>query len=244
MKQNLFIDAAIPLEKNYLIESHKERNVLVKHYYVKEEYDHKIKHDKGDYFSIFFDDIVIYQEIKSLERIVKKIVKMFLKKYHKGGTILVLGLGNSSILGDSFGVKSLSKMIATNHYNDIYTIPKVALFSPETTNKTGISSFKLISMVVNDLKPDIIILIDSLVTSNVNYVNRTIEINDCGIIYADALKDNKCINRKTFGIPVLSIGYPTLWNCKKAYYAKLNLEEDLKIVSDLVSRIINQIIMS
>ena len=44
MKQNLFIDAALPLEKNYLIESHKERNVLVKHYYVKEEFDYKLKH--------------------------------------------------------------------------------------------------------------------------------------------------------------------------------------------------------
>ena len=244
MKQNLFLDAALPLEKNYLIESKKEKNVIIKHYYVKEEKNYKIKHDKGDYFTISFDDIIMYQEINSLEKIVKKILKMFLKKYHKGGTILILGLGNSSVLGDSFGVKSLSKIIATNHYNDIYTIPKVALFSPETTNKTGISSFKLISMVVNDLKPDVIILLDSLVTENMNYINRTLEINDCGIVYADALKDNKCINKKTFGIPVLTIGYPTLWNCKKAYFTKLNLEEDLVIMSDLISRAINQIIMS
>ena len=143
MKQNLFIDAALPLEKNYLIESHKERNVLVKHYYVKEEFDYKLKHNKGDYFVVSFDDMALYKDVKSLEKNVKRILKMFLKKYHKGGTILILGLGNSSILGDSFGVKALSKIIATNHYNDIYTIPKVALFSPEVTNKTGISSFKL-----------------------------------------------------------------------------------------------------
>ncbi len=244
MKQNLFIDAAMSIEKKYLLESRKERNVLIKHYYVKDEFVHKLKHDKGDYFNVSFDDVILYQEVKSLQKIVSKILRIFLKKYHKNGPILILGLGNSSIMGDSFGVKSVSKMIATNHYNDIYTIPKVALFTPETTNKTGISSFKLISMVVNDLKPDLIILIDSLVTENINYVNRTLEINDCGIVYADALKDNKCINRKTFGIPVLSIGYPTLWNCKKAYYSKLNLEEDLNIISSMIADVINQIIMS
>ena len=88
MKQNLFLDAAMPLEKDYLIESKKEKNVIIKHYYVKEEKNHKLKHDKGDYFTISFDDIVIYQEIKSLEKIVKKIVKMFLKKYHKGGIFI------------------------------------------------------------------------------------------------------------------------------------------------------------
>ena len=29
----------------------------------------KIKHDKGDYFTLSFDDIIMYQEKKSLETI-------------------------------------------------------------------------------------------------------------------------------------------------------------------------------
>ncbi len=244
MKQNLFLDVAIMYEKDCLIAKKKEKNVVLKHYYVKNEYTKKIKHDKGDYFTLSFDDIIMYQEKKSLETILKKILKTFLKKYHKGGTILIIGLGNSSILGDSFGVKTLNQIIATNHYNDIYTIPKVALFAPETTNKTGISSFKLISMVVKDLKPDLIFLLDSMATENLDYVNRTLEINDCGIVYADALKDNKFINQKTFNIPVLTIGYPTLWNRKNGYFSRLNLEEDIKIMSEIVSQVINELIIS
>lgn len=244
MKQNLFLDAAIPLEKEYLIDQRQEKNVLIKHYYVKEDAKRKISHDQGDYFTVSFDDVVLYQEQSTLEKIVTKILKMFLKKYHKGGTILIVGLGNSSIMGDSFGVKSLSHIIATNHYNDIYTIPKVALFAPETTNKTGISSFKLISMVVHDLKPDFILVLDSFATENPKFLNRTLEINDCGMVYADALRDNKCINKKTFGIPVLSVGYPSLWKMKKGYFTKLNLEEDMDLITKLISKVINQIIMS
>ncbi len=244
MKQKLFLDAAIPLEADCLIEKKKEKNVLIKHYYVKESLEKQLKHDKGDYFTLNFDDVVLYQENQVLERILRKILKMFLKKYHKGGTILIVGLGNSSILGDSFGVKSLQNIIATNHYNDIYTVPKVALFSPETTNKTGISSFSLISMVVKNLKPDLILLIDALTTDNPSHLNRSLEVNDCGMIYADAIRDNKYINQKTFGIPVLTIGYPTLWKQKKAFYTKLNLEEDVKIISEMISRVINKIILN
>lgn len=244
MKQDLFLDAAVSLEKDYLLESKKEKNVLIKHYLVKESNKKRIKHDEGDYFTFTFDDIILYQETKSLELIFTKVMRNFLKKYHQGGTILMIGLGNSSLLGDSFGVKVLENIIATNQYNDIYTIPKVALFSPETTNKTGISSFKLISMVVQDLKPDIIILMDSLVTTEAKYLNRTLEINDCGIIYADALRDNKCISKKTFNIPVISIGYPTLLKNKNGYFTKLNLREDIDILSKLVSKSLNQIIMS
>ena len=241
MKSNLLIDASISLEKNCLIDKIKDKNILVKHFLVK---DKKINYNEGDYFTISFDDVALYQNYKIIEKHTKLILKTFLKKYHKGGTILIIGLGNSSIIGDSFGVKSLENIMATNQYNDIYTIPKVALFSPETTNKTGISSFKLIKMVVNDMKPDVIILIDSLITNNKENLNRSIEINDCGIIYADAILDNKSITKKTFNVPVLSIGYPTLLKDKNMYLTKLNLEADLKIICDVVANSINKIIMS
>ena len=120
----------------------------------------------------------------------------------------------------------------------------MALFSPETTNKTGISSFRLIEMVVKDLKPDVIILLDSFVTNQTKLLNRTIEINDCGIIFADQLRSNKTITRETFHIPVLSIGYPTLLKLHKTYLERYSLEEDLEIVTSLIAQSINHIIMS
>ena len=165
-------------------------------------------------------------------------------KYHKGGTILFVGLGNSSLLGDSFGVKVLNQLIATNQYNDFLTIPKVALFAPETTNKTGISSFRLIEMVVKDLKPDVIVLLDSFVTNQTKFLNRTIEINDCGVIFADQLRSNKTITFDTFHIPVLSVGFPTLLKFHKTYLSKFSLEEDLRIVSQLIAKSINHILLS
>ena len=244
MKQNLLLDAGVSLEKEHLLAEKKEKNVHIKHYALKEKDEKIYRNRKGDYFTISFDDKVLYENQKSLERVFQKTFKTFLAKYHKGGTILFVGLGNSSILGDSFGTKVLQHLIATNQYNDFLTIPKVALFAPETTNKTGISSFRLIEMVVKDLRPDVIILLDSFVTNQTKYLNRTLEINDCGIIFADQLRSNKTISFETFHIPVLSIGFPTLLKLHKTYLSKFSLEEDLEIITKLISQSINHIIMS
>lgn len=240
MKHNLILDAGKSLDTSSLIATKKEKNVIIKHFLVKE----KKEVSPGDYFTLSFDDSVLYKESKTLEKVFLKVFKTFLAKYHKGGTILIIGLGNSSILGDSFGCLTLNQLIATNQYNDFLTVPKVALFAPETTNKTGISSFKLIEMVVNLLKPDIIILLDSLLTNDKKHLNRTLEINDCGMVFAEELRSNKTIDKNTFQIPVLSVGYPTLLKDKFTYLEKYTLKNDLEIITNIVSNAINSVIIS
>ena len=169
-----------------------------------------------------------------------KTFSSFLAKYHKGGPILFIGLGNSSILGDSFGKKVLEKLIATNAYNDFLTIPKVALFTPETMHKTGISSFKLIEMVVGYLKPDVLILIDSFFTRDMKHLDFSLELNDCGMIFKEELRSNRVIDFHTFHVPVLSIGYPTLLKTKSEIVSKYTLQSDMEIVSEIVSSAIQK----
>ena len=244
MKQNFILDAGKSLETEHLINSKKEKDVMIKHFLLTEKDEKTFQNRKGDYFTISFTKGILYENKLVLEKIFKKTFRAFLHKYHKGGTILFIGLGNSSVLADSFGVKVVNKLIATNQYNDFLTMPKVALFCPETTNKTGISSLRLIEMVVKDLKPDVLVLIDSFVTTSATHLNNSLEINDCGIIFADQLRSNKIINYKTFHIPVLSIGFPALLKFHKSYLASVSLNQDLDLISDIVSKSINQIIMS
>ena len=244
MKQNFILDAGKSLETEHLINSKKEKDVIIKHFLLTEKDEKIFQNRKGDYFTISFTKDILYENKLALEKIFKKTFRAFLHKYHKGGTILFIGLGNSSVLADSFGVKVVNKLIATNQYNDFLTMPKVALFCPETTNKTGISSLRLIEMVVKDLKPDVLVLIDSFVTTSATHLNNSLEINDCGIIFADQLRSNKIINYKTFHIPVLSIGFPALLKFHKSYLASVSLNQDLDLISDIVSKSINQIIMS
>ena len=170
-------------------------------------------------------------------------MKLFLKKYHKDKPILVIGLGNSKINSDAFGSLVTNQMIATNHYNDFLTIPKVALYNPEVISKTGISSFKLIQLVVNDLKPDLIILIDALATRDAQSLNRVIEISDTGIIPGSALRTNKEINKKTFQIPIVSIGIPFVLQKDDMLLTSAFVDLEVKELSKLIANGLNQSIL-
>lgn len=244
MKQFLFLDAANLKENNKLLV--KEKNLkeqTVVHYHVLEKDKNKIKRDPGDYFLIEFTDQILAKNLPSLKREFKKIINSFLKKYHKDKPILVIGLGNESILVDSFGSKVTHNMIATNQYNDFLTIPKVALFNPDVTSKTGISSFQLIQMLVKEMKPDLIIMIDSLATKEINHLNRVIEISDTGIIPGSALRTNKEINKNTFQIPILSIGIPFLYQTEEKLLSSAYLDQEIKVLSKTIAASLNETLL-
>lgn len=244
MKQFSFLDAA-KLSKNpkILVGKKQLKDKTVCHYHVLEKDQGIIKREPGDYFIISFTEKTLQNQMISIQREFQKIMNSFLKKYHKDSPILVVGLGNSEILADAFGHNVTKQMIATNHYNDFLTIPKVALFQPEVMARTGIPSFRLIQMVVEDLKPDVIILIDSLATKKISNLNRVIEISDTGIIPGSALRANKEINQKTFGIPIISIGVPFLFQSLDGIFTSVLIQDELEKISTIVAQGLNRSIL-
>ena len=77
MKQNFLLDAGESLETEELIAYKKEKNVLIKHYKVKEDTKDR---RKGDHFILNFDQSVLYKENALLERVFSKTFKTFLRK--------------------------------------------------------------------------------------------------------------------------------------------------------------------
>ncbi len=191
------------------------------------------------YYVVEFKKEDIY---KKANMIGKKFINCFnkiVKKYNLSGTTLIIGLGNASVIGDSFGPKVLEKLIATNHYDNFITIPKIALFTPDVVSKTGISSYNLIKMLVKDLKPSSIVFIDSMTTCNNSNLNCLIEVNDGGIIPGSFLNINKEINKNTFNIPVIGIGVPFFINLNNELYTSLDVLDVLNKLSDIIANNIN-----
>lgn len=227
VNDNYFIESAVLNKENLTLKSKRKHDEIETYFYDQKK--------EKDYRIIFFNKINngLYKElIKSMN--------IFIEKYNVHKT-LIIGLGNSLVIGDSLGPKTTSKVIATNQYNDFLTIPKIALFNPEVVERTGIMSFDLIKMVVRELKPDCIIMIDSLCTTNINNLNKCIEINDSGIIPGSYLKDNKEINANTFNIPVISLGIPLVFKYKNHYLTTCNINQDLEQLSDLISKVFNKL---
>ena len=239
--KKVFMDVSKTLADNkFKIDEKKYRGYQIRHFCVDYKSEKLIKRIRGDYYTITFDYISMHQKAKMIKKEFMKILKELLNNL-KATDPLIIGLGNSQVLCDSLGVTTTNKIMATNHFTDFLNLPKVAIFNPEVTEKTGISSFSLIEMVVKKLKPSMIIMIDSLATSNKDYLNNCIEINNTGIIPGSAIKDNKRIDENTFGIPVIAIGVPLVLEIGRDMYSTPNVGEVIDVLSNIIANGLNDL---
>lgn len=246
MKNKLFLDMADSLldnDKNKITQRIKN-NIKTSYFEIDSSNKKKLKREEGEYFTISYNEEILNEYPKYLTKEIIRVLKYFKTKINNYGTTLIIGLGNSSISCDSLGPKTTNKVIATNHYIDFLTIPKVALFVPEVIGKTGISSFELIKMLVNTIKPSLIIVIDSLATNNHKHLNNCIEISNCGIIPGSAIMTNKKISSKTFNIPLIAIGVPLVIEVEKnKLYTSLTVDETIEKLSDVLSNALNNLFL-
>lgn len=76
---------------------------------------------------------------------------------------------------------------------------------------TGIETSDIIFGVAEKSKPDFIIAIDALASRSIERVNSTIQISDTGIHPGSGVGNKrKELSKETLGIPVISIGVPTV----------------------------------
>ena len=169
------------------------------------------------YKTIFFNNLL--NKNKIVEILTKEINNFFyILNIKKEAHILVVGLGNINYTADSVGPKTL-KYIKVNSYFENINIhiegPKVSTLEPKVLGNTGILSEKVIKSVVDEIKPNLVILIDSFVTNNINYLNKTIEITNNGIYPGLGIFGfNNKIDKNMLGIPVLVIGVTTCLEIK------------------------------
>ncbi len=142
-----------------------------------------------------------------------------IKKLIPKGHIMVAGLGNDDITPDALGVYAGEKIIATRHMqsedveeNEFFSsLRTVTAIIPSVMGKTGIESSEIIKSVVENAKPDGLIVIDALACADMSRLGTTIQISDTGISPGSGVQNKrKEISKKTLGIPVIAIGVPTV----------------------------------
>ncbi len=134
------------------------------------------------------------------------------------GAVLVAGLGNSDITPDAIGPKCAEGILATRHIPKeteielkLPSLREVAVISPSVTGKTGIETGEIIAGIKEKIKPACIILIDALAARSVTRLGTTVQLSDTGIEPGSGVGNKrKAINKETMGVPVISIGIPTV----------------------------------
>lgn len=130
---------------------------------------------------------------------------------------LVVGLGNWNITSDALGPKSVSKTLVTRHifknynkdYDDDFT--EVSALSPGVMGITGIETVEIVKSIVDKIKPDRVIAIDSLASRKMDRINSTIQISTAGISPGAGVGNKrKALNKEYLGVDTIAIGVPTV----------------------------------
>lgn len=197
-------DLAIQNRKYKRINSYISNNIKVEQYAYKD----------FSFSDIIFQNIESKKAQNNLKSTLKREIKLFLKKYklNKQASCLVVGLGNSNIISDALGVVTAKNIIATGYYKilGVSNYRNIYIYIPGTAKESGMKAFQGIKALAREIKPNFLIVIDSLVCSQIKHLNSVIQVSDIGITPGSGLANyNEEISLKTIGIPTFMIGVPT-----------------------------------
>ena len=135
-----------------------------------------INKKSGDYLTIEFKDVTDIDNRIKVINILKKELKSLLTISPKN-KYLIIGLGNNKITADSLGPRVIDKIVKTAYLDEIgLGFSNVAAYAAGVKGETGFESTDIIKALVKIYKPDVILIIDSLVTKFLERVNKTIQI--------------------------------------------------------------------
>lgn len=138
-------------------------------------------------------------------------------------SVLIVGLGNDAVTPDSLGTSVADKIIATRHLEtheqklrDIFSA-SVSVIKPGVMGQTGIESCETVKAASDKVKPDLILLIDAFACRAVSRMGSCVQISDSGICPGSGVMNSRAeISEKTTGVKCISLGVPTMCDCKES----------------------------
>lgn len=168
------------------------------------------------YFNLIVGESLYFKEDlkQMLSQVLANCLSWLLQSYNykKDDLVLVIGLGNQGMVADSLGARTLEGLNITSHLirrNAIFDVGNLCGLGSSVSGVTGIESFDIIRGVVDRIKPKIIIAVDTLSCSDVEKLQRIIQINNTGIEPGGGINNpKKKISYATLQIPVIALGVP------------------------------------
>ena len=196
----------------------------------------------GTYVTIKCSDIL--NDTECYEEAVdelKNVLDSFIKT---DGNVLVVGLGNRNITPDNLGPNTVERVFVTNHikeqlkYDFVEKLGRISALAPGVLGTTGMESFDIIKGVAERIKPDSIIVIDALCAIEKENLGTTVQISDTGLTPGGGVKNRRNeISKETLGIPVISVGVPTVIDSKTDDFLFMT-PKDIDLISDRMSKTI------
>ena len=136
------------------------------------------------------------------------------------GSVLVAGLGNPDVTPDALGPKTADGVFATAHLDEetralFPPLRRVWVMKPGVTGQTGAESAELVAAVAAKLCPDCVIAVDALAAGSVTRLGTNAQLSSVGIEPGAGVGNaRKELSAATLGVPVVSLGVPTVVDAK------------------------------
>lgn len=173
----------------------------------------------GNYITIDvnkINNLLEEENQKIIELLSNEIEKIVDKHIGKSEDILVVGLGNLYSTPDSLGSKVVKKIEITRHikkYMPQYidkNARAISAVAPGVLGMTGIETWEFLKGIVDNVKPKLILAIDSLCSRSVNRISKSIQLSDTGIVPGGGVGNARIeLTKESLGIPVIALGIPT-----------------------------------
>jgi len=216
--------------------------------------------EKGTYCSFVFDHLEDRTNYLTLLKYLKKYLKEFvIELTHKEKPkILFVGLGNESYTPDSLGPRVVKNINSNYFYKN-----QIGCLIPGVMSQTGMETSDIIKGVLKCHDYDLVIVIDSLATTSIKRLNKTIQITDTGIRPGSGIKNfRKAITFHELKTKVLTIGIATVIsyqnlineflidnnikpiknNGNQIFLTTKEIEHEIDYLSLILSDVINEII--
>ena len=150
---------------------------------------------------------------------------------------LVVGLGNAQITPDALGPLTVRQILATRHIpaqlaeqTGLSGLRPVAAIAPGVLGQTGIETGEIILSIVRDLSPAAVVAVDALAAGSPERLGCTIQLSDSGISPGSGvLNARKELSRQSLGVPVLSLGIPTVVDGGTLVCGLLGCEDESRV---------------
>ena len=128
------------------------------------------------------------------------------------GPVLAAGLGNQAMTPDALGPRSLDHLLVTRHLGEaLPQLRPVAGLGAGVLGTTGLEVAEWVRGVSEHVRPAVVIVVDALAARGLERLCTTVQIADTGLVPGSGVGNHRmALNRETLGIPVISVGVPTV----------------------------------
>lgn len=186
----------------------------------------------GEYTTIYCGRAWLYEQeyVKEIEGVLSSEINKLLT-VDGIKSILICGLGNKNVTVDALGPLVIDKLLPTG--SSSYNARKSFLIAPGVQAQSGIEAYDAVLATSKITNADAVIVIDALSSKSLDRLCTTIQISNSGILPGSGIGNSKKeISKSTIGIPVISVGVPTVIDSSTLIYETIN-EANIDISNEL-----------